>query len=187
MDDENKINATFIVEILGKPKEHVKESLDNLIGKINDEKGVMIVEKTVHEPRELEIKEEKSEKPQIKDKLFTSFAEIEANFENINSLLFVVFNYMPSNVEINNPETFVFKNSYLGELLTGIILRLHKYDEVTKKVVQDNAILENKLRMLGEYVKEKGLEIKEEKKEGGESKEREEERGGEKKEESTSA
>lgn len=153
MDKENKINATFIIEILGRPKEHVSENLEKYVEDIGKEKGVQIIEKTLHEPKELEEKEGGKEVDKDK-KLFTSFAEIESEFDNLNSLLSVVFKYMPSNIEINSPETFVFKNSYLSEILTGINLKLHKYDEVTKKLTHDNYVLSLKLNDIALKIKE---------------------------------
>src|SRR3989344_9320661 len=108
MDEEKIISASFIIEILGRPKEHVSDSLKNLIDELDKEKGANVVEKTLHEPRELEEKDKDKEIEEDR-KLFTSFAEVEADFENLGGLLTVVFKYMPSNIEIIKPETFVFK------------------------------------------------------------------------------
>jgi uncharacterized protein YfcZ (UPF0381/DUF406 family) len=169
LDEDQKINVSFIIEILGRPKDHVAETLGKLVDEIDEEKGVQVVEKTLHEPKVLEEKDDKavqsasgenseaaSQLKKVKEglELFTSFADVEAEFENLNALLGIIFKYMPSNIEINSPETFVFKNDYVSEILTGVILRLHKYDEITKKLTHDNMELAQKLKMIIEKSKE---------------------------------
>ena len=150
------IRATFIIEILGRPVEHLVSTLEALIDKLGKEKGVKVIERIVHEPKKIEEKKiddkdtekklKKNKSITITNELFTTFAEIEAEFETIDSLLFIAFNYMPSHIEITHPENFILKNSDIGGLLTGIIMRLHRYDELAKKLVVDKTILEERLK-----------------------------------------
>tara|TARA_Y100000310_G_C20527794_1_gene736945 strand:- start:530 stop:1015 length:486 start_codon:yes stop_codon:yes gene_type:complete len=155
---EDKIIVSFIIEILGRPKEHLEESLKNVVKKLNDEKGVRIIESKIHEPRLLEQKPEQGIN-EVKDKvekagmtteneIYTMFAEVEAELDDLNSLLVVSFNYMPSNIEISHPENFILKNVDIGSILTNTILRLHRYDELVKKISVDKAILEDKVKEL---------------------------------------
>jgi hypothetical protein len=151
MDEDNiQVSGNFIIEILGKPKDHVQESLEKLIESMDQDKGVFVSSKKIHEPKKIESKEENEKQ----DELFTSFAELEVDFEKVENLLSFVFKYMPSNIEITKPENFVLKNDFLAEILTSVILRLHKYDEIAKKLVQDNRILQNKLNIIGQKIKE---------------------------------
>ncbi|MEM3113492.1 MAG: hypothetical protein QXI33_03675 [Candidatus Pacearchaeota archaeon] len=149
------IKVAFIIEILGRPVDHLTKTLEALIDQLGKEKGVNITERIVHEPKVLENKKlydkeiqkklEKSKNIVVTNEIFTTFAEIEAEFESIESLLYIAFNYMPSHIEIISPETFIFKNSDISGLLTGIIMRLHKYDEIAKKLSVDKTILEEKI------------------------------------------
>lgn len=147
---DEKICASFVLEILGRPADHVTDSLKGIIAKLETENGIDVNKKKLHEPKEVDMKGK--EVPEDK-KLFTSFAEIEAEFETIERLMATAFNYMPSNIEIISPAKVSFGNFHLSELLTSIILQLHKYDEVTKKLFMDREILMNK-------IKEKGIKIK---------------------------
>ena len=159
---EEKIVASFIIEILGRPKEHLEKSLKELIEKLGNEKGVNIIESKVHEPKLLEQKEtDNQETKKIKDTLektgmiltneiYTAFAEVDAELEDLNSLLVVAFNYMPSNIEITHPEKFLLKNSDIGSILTNTILRLHRYDELVKNISVDKSIFEEKLKEIME-------------------------------------
>ncbi|MEM3074803.1 MAG: hypothetical protein QW727_02580 [Candidatus Pacearchaeota archaeon] len=159
--NEQKIIAYFIIEMMGKPEEHLKDTMEKLIEKLGTEEGVKIVEKIIHEPKKVEIKNtnEETEKKflekikneeniQVIHDIFTTFSEIEAEFDNLYSFLNIIFKYIPSNVEIIKPENFIIRNSDLGEIITSIILRLHKYDEIAKKITIDKALLEEKLREL---------------------------------------
>src|SRR3989344_2284176 len=112
-----KIKAMMILEILGKPSSHVKESLESLVSKLGAEKGVKILNKVINEPLVVEGSKE----------LFTSFAEIEIEFDTIDMYIAVVFAYMPSNVEIISPEKMQVTNTYLNEVGNKIVQRLHNY------------------------------------------------------------
>jgi len=49
----NGIKVIFILEIVGRPKEHLVKTLDGLIEAINKEKGIKVIEKKINEPIEL--------------------------------------------------------------------------------------------------------------------------------------
>jgi len=158
------IRVSFIIEILGRPPEHLKSTMELLIDKLGNENGVRIVERIVHEPKKIEEKNKVNEDKTLAKKLkrnksiiitgeiFTTFAEIEAEFETLESLLFVAFNYMPSNIEIISPQNFILRNSDIGGLLTGIMLRLHRYDEISKKLTVDKTLLEEKLSEIAKRI-----------------------------------
>lgn len=130
---EKKITASFILEILGRPAEHIKNTLNEITDKINNEKGVKITEKKVHEAKE--VKDSKD--------LYSSFAEIEAEFDAIENLLSVAFTYLPSHLEIISPEEIRMKNIDVSNIITAILLRLHKYDEIVRKVNYDSMVLQD--------------------------------------------
>mgnify|MGYP001592176389 CR=1 FL=1 len=161
--DEIKIRATFILEMLGRPKEHLEETLKRLVERLGEEKGVKIIESKIHEAKKLDIKLSEKDKgdleklkKELKDSknlhvsedMYTTFAEIDADFDNVDSLLGISFNYMPSNIEITDPQHFVLKKEFIGNILTNTITRLHRYDEIAKKLTLDKTILENKLKEL---------------------------------------
>ena len=147
---EEKIRATFILEILGRPKEHLVSSLNEIIEKIDSENGIKIIEKKVHEPKKLEKGEDEFAK---KQEIFTSFSEIEAEFEKLEDLIKIIFNYMPSNIEIISPEKLNISNLFLGEILTSIMLRLHKYDEIAKTILFEREEMIKKIKAMEEKLK----------------------------------
>jgi len=130
------IQANLILEILGRPVEHIKQALTELTENLEKEKGVKVVNKKLHEP--VPIKEAQS--------LFTAFAEIEAEFETIESYLGVLFAYMPAHTEIIQPEKLPLSNTDLNELANTVLVRLHNYDAVTKKVLNERLFLIEKIK-----------------------------------------
>lgn len=130
-----KIQANILMEIMGRPAEHVKQAITTLIEKLGSEKGVKVISKTVHEPKE--IKEAKD--------LFTTFAEATVEFDSLENYFGVIFTYMPSHIEIISPSDFKIANFELNELGNKIIARLHDYDAIVKKTTMDRNIILKKL------------------------------------------
>jgi|SRR3989344_927709 len=137
-----KIQAIMILEILGKPADYVSGSLNELVNRLGKEKGVKILNKQFHEP--LSVKESKE--------LFTTFAELEIEFETIEMYLAVLFAYMPAHVEVVSPENLALPAAYFNDLGNKIIQRMHNYDAITKKTLYENQILLDKLRQFAPAV-----------------------------------
>lgn len=155
-----KIRALFIFEILGRPPEHIKTTLEEFIDKLGEQKGIEVAKKTVHEPHALDKEEAKD--------MFTTFAEVELILDNLDLLFGVVINMLPANVEIIEPSEFKLKNFNLGNILTDVSVKMHKIDEVAKSLVLERSQLINKLREMQEKINnlEKELDLKKEKKDG---------------------
>lgn len=130
-----KIQARLILEILGRPKEHVTEALKMIADKISKEKGVKIIEKQIHPP--VEVKEAKD--------LYAAFMEIVIECDTLSSFFGIVFAYMPANIEIMEPLNIEVRNDEFSALANRIIQRLHNYDAIARKLVVDNKILREKL------------------------------------------
>ncbi len=140
-----KIRAIFIFEVLGRPPEHITQALDGIIKRIGDNKGIIIEKKVIHEPKRFEGKGGEG--------LFTSFAEVELATENIMDLFHIVLNYLPSNIEIIEPDNLGLRNFDLTEVLTGLTIKLHKYDEVAKVLTFENNNLNNQINDLQNRLK----------------------------------
>ncbi|MBS3072847.1 hypothetical protein J4477_03380 [Candidatus Pacearchaeota archaeon] len=165
VENSQSIKTAFIIEILGRPADHVKTTMEQLIDRLGNEKGTKLIQKMIHEPVEYKMDDEvKENEISIKQELFTTFAEVELEFDSIEPLLMATFNYMPSNIEIISPENFILKNHDISGVLTGIVVRLHRYDEVTKKLAVDREILENHLKQILEKTKLDDIAKTEEKK-----------------------
>lgn len=134
--EDPKILATIILEILGRPPEHLTETLKDLIKKMGEEKGVSVKEQKINEPHL--IKDQKE--------FYTTFAEIEVETEEISQIIAIIFKYMPSHIEIISPKNIKLSNNILNETLNEITRKLHAYDEVARVIQNEKIILEKKLK-----------------------------------------
>jgi hypothetical protein len=136
--ESKKYKAMLVFEVMGRPKEHLAEALNDIIKKVESEKGISIEYSNINEPRELEKKKG----------FFTTFAEVEVNVEELTSLILIMFKYMPSHVELISPEKLVLENNSFSDLLNETTRRLHGYEELARVFQIEKKILENKIKEL---------------------------------------
>lgn len=136
--ENQKFRAQVIIEILGRPPEHIKFGLSELIVRLGAEKGIKIISKTIHEPKLVENSQG----------LFTSFADILLEMDSLDNYFGIIFGYMPSHIELIEPERISVNNFELNELANKLISRLHSYDAIVKKTVVDRNFLLQKLKEL---------------------------------------
>jgi len=141
-----KIKAVFIVEVAGKPPEHVKESMINHVETLKKFKNINLVKYNVHEPKEIENTDVKG--------MYTAFAEVEIEAENFISLMDLVFDFMPSSIEILSPYEFNFQLSEATMILNRLAGRMHRYDELAKIASLQTQQAEAQLRMILEKIQE---------------------------------
>lgn len=135
-DEKKCIRAALILEIIGRPPEHLTETLQEILKQMGEEKGVDVVSKKINEP--IPMKEHKE--------FYTTFAEIEVDVEDMLYIAILVFKYMPAHVEIISPEIIAMKNNGWNDIFNELTRRLHGYDEIARVLGAEKKILENKLR-----------------------------------------
>ncbi|MDP6293769.1 MAG: hypothetical protein QGG83_03350, partial [Candidatus Woesearchaeota archaeon] len=87
------VTARVVLEIVGAPKEHVEKSLKEYVADIK--KSNEILTEVFHPAEE-------------KERLWTSFFELEIKFKSAMHLLDFCFESMPSSVEIMEPNEIGF-------------------------------------------------------------------------------
>lgn len=153
-EEKQKVHALMILEIIGKPKEFLLETLENLVKQMDSEQGVVVKSKNIKEPKKVEEKTQIADasggkfKVEGQNDFYVSFAELEIETENLFNLIFLMFKYMPAHVEIFSPELIALTNTGLNDILNELIRKLHGYDEIARVLQVEKAILENKLKGL---------------------------------------
>ena len=148
----DKISAIMILEILGRPAEHLVETLENIIGQMGEEKGVKVINKKIKEP--VELKDNKG--------FFSSFVEVEVETDSINHIVMLMFKYTPANIQIIEPEKVVIDHSLLSETLSEIIRKIHGYDEVARVIQMQNQQLK---QQVAEFIQKHNIKPEDLKKE----------------------
>ena len=132
------IKATLILEIIGRPPEHLVKALEELIKQIDEEKKVSVKSKKINEP--ILMKDSKD--------FYTTFAEVDIEVEDILNLAIVLFKYMPAHVEVVSPELIALTNNGWTDILSELTRRLHGYDEVARTIQIQNSQMQKKMQEL---------------------------------------
>ncbi len=133
--EHTHIRCRTIIEVLGKPKEHVEEALKQYIEHIKEDSKLVILNEEYSEINE-------------QDKLWSKFVELELVVKGASKLLGFCFEYMPSSLEIIKPEQFTLKNSEFSGFLNDLQARLHNVDMVVKKQKSENDFLKHNMNAI---------------------------------------
>jgi len=130
--EKTHIRCKIIIEMLGKPKEHVEETLRDYVDKIKDDSELVVLNTEFADAQE-------------KEKLWSTFAELEVVIKGIPKLIAFCFDYMPSSIEILKPEEFSMKKSTIEDFINNLQARLHNVDMIVKKQKNENEFLRQNL------------------------------------------
>lgn len=136
---EFEISAIFVIEVLGRPAEHVASALEQLIESLGREENVQISSRKIYPPKQ-------TEKTQ---NMFLAFAEVELKANALARIAELCFVYMPSSVEIIKPYDLKMTLNDANAILNLLVARLHNYDAIAKRMVIENTILQNQLKQAG--------------------------------------
>lgn len=136
------ITCRAVIEVLGKPQEHVENSLKSHVDKIkNDDKYEVI---------SLEVAEIKK---QEKAEMWANFAEIEFKTKTNGDVIGFCFDYMPSLIEVLEPNKIGLSSTELSHMLNDMQARFHQVDMVAKSLNMKVKILEkNSAALLKNYI-----------------------------------
>ncbi len=126
---EGYIQFTAIIEILGKPKEHVEKTLNDYISKIKESEKLIF------------IREESSDPKEVEDSMFSIFSEIELMAKGTDAVINFCFDYMPSSIEVIEPNILKYSSSAFTDFLNDLQTRLHNLDMLVKTTRSKNKAL----------------------------------------------
>jgi len=158
METERKegwLKTRLIIEVAGFPKEHIEQTIVLLGEKFGE--GVPEIKVTSRKVREPHQISEES-------KIWTGFIEFEADIKDVPTLIGIIFDYMPSSVEIIEPEELVTQMPDLNGILNDLATRLHQYDSTVKLLKAEIVTLKKKLKELASGAKSSDLSPKKENK-----------------------
>ena len=122
------IRCRTIIEVLGKPKEHVERSIKDYVEHIRKDEDLVILNEEYSD-----IKEQ--------GKLWSQFVELELVIKGTSKLIAFCFDYMPSSLEVLKPEQLIMTNPELSSFLNDLQARLHNVDMAVKQLKTENDFL----------------------------------------------
>lgn len=137
--------------MMGAPKEYIEKTLTDYLEKLKKD-GI-------------KIKQEIVEKATKQGELFSTFAELDIEFDKMEDLFGFCFDSMPSSVEILEPEELVITASDFSNYLNDLQAKLHEVDMVVKTTRAQNAVLDkNAMNVFKNFIKhlsKEGMTIEE--------------------------
>jgi len=127
-----EIRSRIIIEILGSPVEHVEKVMRDVVNEL-EKKNIKILKKEVSEPAKVE-------------KFYSSFAEVEFKCNDLDALLDICFDFMPSVVEIIEPKEFNIEPKILEDFLNDLLARLHRNSMVMRNLHAENVLMKKELK-----------------------------------------
>jgi hypothetical protein len=130
-EEEKKwLKTRIVVELLGKPLEHMQNTI-LLLGEnfCNNLPEVKVTKRSVRPPVAVENTE-----------LFSAFVEFEADVKELATLIGIIFDYLPSSVEIIEPEEISDLTFNINGLLNDLALKMHQYDHIVKQLKAQNEL-----------------------------------------------
>jgi hypothetical protein len=114
------LRVKMIVEIAGFPEEHVKKTLGIVREKALEVKGVEEIKTQIREPKK------------ISERMWSGFVEFETMMDSLPTLIGLSFDFMPSSIEIIEPESISADSGVMSDVLNDLAARLHQYDAIAK-------------------------------------------------------
>ena len=120
--EEGYIRATVIFEVVGKPKEHVEQSIKAYLENIKSDENIKVIEED-YEPTDT-----------LDDGLFSSVVETDMLLKGLEKLTWLCINFSPASIEITEPTSFTFGQKELGHWLNDLLAKLHEIGMANKTI-----------------------------------------------------
>ena len=132
---EGYLLVRVILEVVGGPKEHVDSVIKQQVDAMKAEKTLIMLESELHEAEPQEA-------------LFIGFAELEFLIKSAKDLAYFCFDYMPSSIEIIEPENFTYKAADFTNFFNDLQAKLHQLNGIVKNALAENKILSKNAALL---------------------------------------
>ena len=137
-----KIVFRTIVEVLGKPKEHVDSTLKGYLQKLKENSRYEVAKEHLAELKQHEESE-----------LWMAFAELEIKTSDVAEIINFCFDYMPSLIEIIEPEELQLDSLTISSFLNDMQAKLHGVDMIAKQMKLENQLTnQSAARLLNNFI-----------------------------------
>ena len=137
-----KVIFRAVVEVLGKPREHVDSTLRGYIQKLKENSRYQVVKEEIAELKQHEESE-----------LWMAFVELEIKTAGVAEIIDFCFDYMPSLIEITEPEELKLDSLTVSSFLNDLQAKLHSVDMLAKQMKMENQLTNKSLaKLLNNYI-----------------------------------
>lgn len=127
-----ELKIKSIIEILGKPKEHVEETMQKVMTELEKKEGITILNKEIANPKEVE-------------KFFSSYVDLELKLDDLDKLIDFCFDFLPSTIEIIDPENMDMSSEIFANYLNDLLAKLHQHSMIIRNLHAENTLMKQQL------------------------------------------
>lgn len=135
---EGYLKAKITFEIIGKPVEHIKQTIKTYAKTLDEDSRIEIVDKYFSDAQEVENS----------NGLFSTFAEIDMFIRDTETLTWVAFNFSPASVEILEPTNISFEAREMTNWVNDLLAQLHEVATLSKRVGDQNKLMVKNMNAL---------------------------------------
>lgn len=130
-----ELQIRAIIEILGIPKEHVEETLQKVLTELGNRKGVTILSKEIAETKQLE-------------KFFSTYVDVELKLADMDKLIDLCFDFLPSSIEILEPERINLESYKLAGFMNDLLAKLHQHSMIIRNLHAENLLMKEQFKKI---------------------------------------
>lgn len=127
--EEGYLRAIVIFELVGKPKQHIEQTIKAYIENVKTQEGIICLREEFDETQELE-----------KD-VFSTVSEVEILVQNMEKLTWLCLNFTPASVEIVEPQQKTLEQQEITHWLNDLLARLHEIGMIQKNLQGQHQVL----------------------------------------------
>ena len=127
-----EIQIKAIIELLGKPKEHVESTMEKVLSELKNQKNLTIINQEIAETKELE-------------KFFSTFVDLELKLDSLDNLIDFCFDFLPSSIEIVEPEKLDLNSEAMAEYMNDLLAKLHQQSMLIRNLHAENTLMKKQL------------------------------------------
>jgi hypothetical protein len=130
--EKNYLHARVMFEIVGRPKEHVEDTIKKYVTRLKQDTELIFVSEDYDEAEEVE------------DGVFGGIAEIELLVKNAEKLTWLCINFSPASVEILEPAQITLEQKEITNWYNDLLSRLHELGVMQKTLTsQQEGLVRN--------------------------------------------
>ncbi|MBN1377582.1 hypothetical protein JW949_04610 [Candidatus Woesearchaeota archaeon] len=136
--EEGWIKVHMIFEMIGSPKEHIEKTLKAYMEDIKVDSEIEFLKENYAE----------AEPHDEKEKLWSTFVEVDMLVKSLEKLTWLCINFMPASIEITEPKEFKLKDKEVTDWFNDLMAKLHEVSLVTKNMNSENRQLKKNINAL---------------------------------------
>jgi hypothetical protein len=133
--EEQPIRLRAVMQLIGKPKEHVEKKIRDYIDEIKENKTLMIFGEKISEAEK-------------QGEVYGIVAEIEVVVKGLPNLVGFCIDYMPASIDIIKPDKFDFPQRTFNTFINDMLTKLYNVDMIAKRLGTENTILKKNMNSL---------------------------------------